>query len=220
MTTPLLPRQTLSNDPEFVNENGREVPFWWTRVCSGLYLLTRAMADSFLDRPNYQNIGILWDILPPSGVYDDWILACEAEDKEGPAASEISPSKSIFSHHGQQETNRLQWLLNRETRMRYDPNYQNPAVYYNEYPQGAQYGMHSMPPPMYDPNSQMPPTYQPPMGGSKVDPSQWRTQPTRRPAEGSDSSPEYEAPPGPPPAAAMRPTNTGASTTSNNPYRL
>jgi hypothetical protein len=31
--------------------------------------------------------------------------------------------------------------------------------------------MHPMPPPIYDPNG-LPPTYQPPMGGSKVDPSQ------------------------------------------------
>jgi hypothetical protein len=76
--------------------------------------------------------------------------------------------------------------------------------------------MHPMPPPLYDPNAPMPPVYQPPAGGSKVDPSQWRAEPTRRPSNG-EPSPEYEAPPGPPPAAAVQADHTGAS---NNPYRL
>ncbi|KAF4629613.1 hypothetical protein G7Y89_g8531 [Cudoniella acicularis] len=112
------------------------------------------------------------------------------------------------------------WLLNREQRARYDPAYQNPSVYYNQYSEGGQYGMHPMPPPMYDPNAQMPPTYQPPPGATKVNPSQWSSQPTRRPATGSEeAAPSYEAPPGPPPAA-LRAENTGASTMSNNPYRL
>lgn len=111
------------------------------------------------------------------------------------------------------------WLLNRQQRARYDPNYQNPSVYYNQYPPpGGQYGMHPMPPPMYDPNTPPPPTYQPPAGGTKVDPSQWRAEPTRRPTETNDPAPSYEAPPGPPPA--VRPQNTGASESSNNPYRL
>jgi hypothetical protein len=79
--------------------------------------------------------------------------------------------------------------------------------------------MHPMPPPMYDPNTPAPPTYTPPAGGTKVDPSQWRPEPTRRPADSSDPAPDYEAPPGPPPAA-VRPNNTGASSSSNNPYRL
>ncbi|KAH6669441.1 hypothetical protein B0J14DRAFT_517698 [Halenospora varia] len=100
------------------------------------------------------------------------------------------------------------WLLNRQQRARYDPAYQNPSVYYNQYDMQA-----NMPPPMYNPNAQMPPVYQPPAGATKVDPSQWRAEPTRRPAE-SDPAPDYTAPPGPPPAA-LRPDNTGAS---NNPY--
>ncbi|CZR55255.1 uncharacterized protein PAC_05142 [Phialocephala subalpina] len=113
------------------------------------------------------------------------------------------------------------WLLNREQRARYDPAYQNPQVYYTQYPAGgAQYGMNPMPPPMYDPNAPMPPTYQPPEGATKVDPSQWRSQPTRRPQESGEPSPAYEAPPGPPPAAAVQANHTGASTVSNNPYRL
>ncbi|KAA8575794.1 hypothetical protein EYC84_004889 [Monilinia fructicola] len=73
-----------------------------------------------------------------------------------------------------------------------------------------------MPPPIYDPSAPMPPTYQPPAGATKVDPSQWRSQPTRRPADdGGESAPNYEAPPGPPPN--LQTNNTGAS---NNPFRV
>ncbi|CAG8980534.1 hypothetical protein HYALB_00002531 [Hymenoscyphus albidus] len=105
------------------------------------------------------------------------------------------------------------WLLSRSQRAQFDPWYQEPTIYYQTYPPpGAHYGMHPMPPPVYDPN--MPPTYQPPAGASKVDPSQWRTEPTRRPAE-SDPAPGYAPPPGPPPPA-LQPNHTGAS---NNPYR-
>ncbi|KAK6612272.1 hypothetical protein H4I96_01485 [Botrytis cinerea] len=79
----------------------------------------------------------------------------------------------------------------------------------------GQYGMHPMPPPMYDPNAPLPPTYQPPAGATKVDPSQWRSEPTRRPADdGGESAPDYEAPSGPPPN--LQTNNTGAS---NNPFR-
>ncbi|KAH8813137.1 chitin synthesis regulation, resistance to congo red-domain-containing protein [Xylogone sp. PMI_703] len=94
------------------------------------------------------------------------------------------------------------WMLGRRERARFDPNYQNPSnYYYTPYPQQGQYGMHPMPPPMYDPNAPMPPSYQPPEGATKIDPSQ-NSQPTTRPAEASDSSPSYYAPPpGPPPAA-------------------
>jgi len=79
--------------------------------------------------------------------------------------------------------------------------------------------MYPMPPPIYDPNAPPPPTYQPPEGASKVDPSQWRTEPTRRPAETGEPSPAYDAPPGPPPAA-VHANHTGGSRSSNNPYRL
>lgn len=111
------------------------------------------------------------------------------------------------------------WLLNRQQRAIYDPNYRNPSVYYNQYPQGGQYGLQNIPPPpMYDPNAAMPPTYQPPAGATKVDPSQWRSEPTRRPAENGEPAPSYDAPPGPPPAVTAN--HTGASTVSNNPYRV
>ncbi|TVY46540.1 hypothetical protein LOCC1_G003344 [Lachnellula occidentalis] len=107
------------------------------------------------------------------------------------------------------------WLLNRQTRARYDPSYQNPSAYYQPYPpQDQQYGLHSMPPPMYDPNAPLPPSYQPPPGATKVDPSQWGA--TQRPVEVGEPSPAYEAPPGPPPAAVQA-NHTGST---NNPYRL
>ena len=111
-------------------------------------------------------------------------------------------------------------MLNRQDRARFDPSYQNPQAYYTSYPQGGQYGMHPVPPPMYDPNFAMPPSYQPPEGATKVAPdqSQWSSEPTRRPAQNGEPSPAYDAPLGPPPAAAVQPTNTGASST-NNPFR-
>lgn len=73
------------------------------------------------------------------------------------------------------------------------------------YGQQDGYNMNYMPPPpTYDGNR--PPEYQqgPPAGASKVDPSQWSSQPTNRPAESSTTGagglPDYQAPPGPPPA--------------------
>jgi len=107
------------------------------------------------------------------------------------------------------------WLLNRHQRAAYDPNFQDPTVYRNNYRpnygDGGEYGLHAMAPPIYDPNG-LPPSYQPPMGGSKVDP--YQAGPTRRPGE---MSPEYEAPAGPPPPAAVR---LGAQTTGEtNPFR-
>ncbi len=75
------------------------------------------------------------------------------------------------------------------------------------------YGMQNMPapPPVYDPNAPRPPVYDGPDGGSKVAPSQWTSQPAHQPEHE-----EFQAPPGPPPTAAVTANNTGAS---NNPYR-
>ncbi|KAK3187612.1 hypothetical protein K4F52_003670 [Lecanicillium sp. MT-2017a] len=72
------------------------------------------------------------------------------------------------------------------------------------------YNMNNMPPPpMYD-STRPPEYYAGPPDGTKVDPSQWRSEPTRRPAESSGAAAAatttpgdnhiYEAPPGPPPA--------------------
>lgn len=58
------------------------------------------------------------------------------------------------------------------------------------------------PPPVYD--GQRPPEYAaPPEGATKIDPSQWRAEPTRRPQESSSAAQapnDFEAPPGPPPS--------------------
>lgn len=106
------------------------------------------------------------------------------------------------------------WLVTRPELARVDPRYAYPqptgyTTYRPEY-----VGMHAMPPPVYDPNAQRPPVYErPPEGATKVDPSQWRDEPTRRPAE--QQAEEYQAPVGPPPPAAVRPQGTGSS----NPFR-
>lgn len=94
-----------------------------------------------------------------------------------------------------------QWLLSRQERAGVDPRYAWPQAQYSNYqqpganygPPGA-YGMHAMPPPVYDPNNR-PPMYDgangAPMGGTKVDPVQTGVEPARG---------EYAPPPGPPPA--------------------
>ena len=175
--------------------------------------------DSSADRSNRKMVDLLWDILPLYRIHGHRILARKTKDQQRPCTSGIPPSKTKALGPVDKVTNHMQWLLNRDQRARYDPNYQNPSVYYNSYPQGGAYGMHPMPPPMYDPNAPMPPTYQPPAGASKVDPSQWRSEPTRRPADGGEPAPDYSAPVGPPPTAVQA-NHTGASTASNNPYRL
>ena len=173
------------------------------------------------DRTNRPLVHLLRILLSVSLVHDNRILAVRSCFHHLPSPTPKPRLTNTYSAKrriakGLAPLGYNRWLLNRQQRATYDPEYQNPSVYYNSYQQ-PQYGMHPMPPPLYDPNSQMPPTYSPPEGATKVDPSQWRTQPTRRPAETGEAAPDYEAPAGPPPAAALRPDNTGAS---NNPYRL
>ncbi|POR38982.1 Uncharacterized protein TPAR_00818 [Tolypocladium paradoxum] len=76
-------------------------------------------------------------------------------------------------------------LVSRRARQ---PQYQNgwPQGNYGYYQRNA-YQMNDMPPPpVYDPSR--PPMYAD--GGSKVDPSQWKSEPTRRPAE-ENPAPAY-----------------------------
>ncbi|KAI0410150.1 hypothetical protein F4802DRAFT_16135 [Xylaria palmicola] len=95
------------------------------------------------------------------------------------------------------------WLLSRQERAQVDPAYAYPqaaatpvyGVYRPAYGQssggaGEYYGMHPMPPPVYDPAR--PPVYDGPPSGSKVDPAQGRA-PEGQPA------PDYAPPAGPPP---------------------
>ncbi|KAI1425081.1 hypothetical protein F5Y12DRAFT_748773 [Xylaria sp. FL1777] len=96
------------------------------------------------------------------------------------------------------------WLLSRYERAQVDPAYAYPQpvyrpVYGNNMGGGADYyGMHSMPPPVYDPTR--PPVYDGPPVGSKVDPVQ------ERPGQGQAETgvAEYAPPAGPPPGAAAR----------------
>ncbi|KAK3372469.1 hypothetical protein B0H63DRAFT_297905 [Podospora didyma] len=94
------------------------------------------------------------------------------------------------------------WLVSRGDLARVDPRYQYPqaaAYQYNgNLNNQQQYGMHSMPPPVYDPNSARPPQYEgpPPEGATKTNPSQWNS--TAEPARGQQDE-EYAPPSGPPP---------------------
>lgn len=84
----------------------------------------------------------------------------------------------------------------------YDPAYREPQVaygFYNPNNQGNSYNMYPMPPPVYDPASAPPPGYNPPPGGTKVDPGQ-----TRVTEQGSTSAQPLQA------------QNTAQS---NNPFR-
>ncbi|KAI8954955.1 hypothetical protein F4801DRAFT_414773 [Xylaria longipes] len=93
------------------------------------------------------------------------------------------------------------WLLSRQERAQVDPAYAYPPgpvvygvyrpVYGNNNAAGGEYyGMHPMPPPVYDPSR--PPVYDGPPVGSKVDPVQDRSR-------GQGDAPEYAPPAGPPP---------------------
>ncbi|KAH7001644.1 hypothetical protein EDB80DRAFT_98578 [Ilyonectria destructans] len=78
-------------------------------------------------------------------------------------------------------------LVSRRIRAQHDPSYQYPQPAYYPPPNG--YQMYNMPPPVYDPSR--PPVYEPPAGGTKVDPMQARQS-------------EYGPPPGPPPPSMSR----------------
>ncbi|KAI6251009.1 hypothetical protein HI914_00313 [Erysiphe necator] len=96
------------------------------------------------------------------------------------------------------------WLVSREERAQFDPSYSNPSTYYYQYaPPGAQngYGMQPMPPPVYDPNAPLPPSYQTPMNASKLDASQWNSDPTVRQQAVDPPTTGYQVPTGPPPVA-------------------
>ncbi|KAI1309897.1 hypothetical protein F5Y03DRAFT_392780 [Xylaria venustula] len=106
------------------------------------------------------------------------------------------------------------WLLSRYERAQVDPAYASyPQPVYGVYRpvyggnnggEGDHYGMHSMPPPVYDPSR--PPVYDGPPVGSKVDPvqdrqgqTQTQTQTQTRTGTGTDD--DYAPPAGPPPGA-------------------
>jgi hypothetical protein len=164
-------------------------------------------------------MGHLWrNICGLHFVHDPRALARPAEAPKGNASIVVSQGECYFPYQLPTQLTK-QWLLSRQQRAIHDPRYRDPVPFYTTY-RPQQYGMEAFPPPVYDPNSAPPPKYQPPQGGSKVDPSQWRAEPTRRPTEAGEPAPDYTAPLGPPPAAHLHTTATGSSSTSNNPYRL
>ncbi|KAI0474627.1 hypothetical protein F4859DRAFT_74530 [Xylaria cf. heliscus] len=107
------------------------------------------------------------------------------------------------------------WLLSRQERAQVDPAYaysQGPNVVYGVYRPvyggnngnpgaGDYYGMHSMPPPVYDPAR--PPVYDGPPVGSKVDPVQDRQGQAQPQPQTQGLAPaqagEFAPPAGPPP---------------------
>ncbi|KAJ4417701.1 hypothetical protein N0V85_001744 [Neurospora sp. IMI 360204] len=140
------------------------------------------------------------------------------------------------------------WLVARNDLARVDPRYPYPQTTFQPYgnPHGPQqqpygnYGMHPVPPPVYDPDAPRPPMYpgpppmamvQPPDGATKVDPMQQAPAPASVPVlpplysgrnDGNGGGGEqYEAPLGPPPSAQaqvqgpIRQQGTGGT----NPFR-
>jgi hypothetical protein len=160
-----------------------------------------------------------WDFprLPP--LHDPWIRARKNETEEESSSSCLSSRMCFPICEIKSTCLRPQWLLSREQRGRFDPRYRDPDPVYYEY-RPEQHGMHTFPPPVYDPSLVPPPTYQPPAGGTKTDPSQRLSEPVSRPGDLEQGMPEYEPPVGPPQAAALRQDQTGSSTTSNNPYKF
>ncbi|CCC08548.1 hypothetical protein SMACR_05792 [Sordaria macrospora] len=90
------------------------------------------------------------------------------------------------------------------------------------------YGMHPVPPPVYDPDAPRPPMYpgpplamamvQPPDGATKVDPMQPAPPPPPPPQPNSREE-QYEAPPGPPPSAQAPAPIRQQGTGGTNPFR-
>ncbi|KAK3956004.1 hypothetical protein QBC32DRAFT_3217 [Pseudoneurospora amorphoporcata] len=124
------------------------------------------------------------------------------------------------------------WLVARNDLARVDPRYPYPQATIHPYASGQQpqqqqpygnYGMHPVPPPVYDPDAPRPPMYpglppamamvQPPDEATKVDPMQQAPPPPPPPTSREE---QYEAPPGPPPTQApIRQQGTGGT----NPFR-
>ncbi|KAM7191800.1 hypothetical protein V8F20_009163 [Naviculisporaceae sp. PSN 640] len=191
------------DDTQCINEDGwydsdlcSNVPFWWTKTG---YIVKWSLFLGFTT--------ILFLYLLVGYLH---------------AKSRLKKGLAPLGYH--------RFLVARRDLARVDPRYQYPpanAYYYEPHqpaPAYGAYGMHTMPPPpVYDPNAPRPPVYQfdveaqagpgpaqPPAGATKVDPSQ----PVQRPAD--QQAEQYEAPPGPPPAASnIPPQNTG----STNPFR-
>ncbi|KAI1772609.1 hypothetical protein F4818DRAFT_133612 [Hypoxylon cercidicola] len=152
---------------QYVEENGHLIWFWYTRT----------------------GVIVKWSIF--LGIIT--LLALYMVLGRMHAKKRVNKGLKPMAYHG--------WLLSRQERAGVDPRYAWPQASYTSYQQpGAgygpgTYGMHAMPPPVYDPNNR-PPMYEgggAPMGGSKVDPVQTGVEPARQPSD------DFAPPPGPPP---------------------
>ncbi|KAI1375444.1 hypothetical protein F4677DRAFT_137918 [Hypoxylon crocopeplum] len=156
---------------QYVEENGREIWFWYTRT----------------------GVIVKWSIFLGITI----LLALYLVLGRTHAKKRVRKGLKPLAYHS--------WLLSRQEKAGVDPRYAWPQASYSNYQPGPgygsnAYGMHPMPPPVYDPSGR-PPMYEggpPPMGGSKVDPIQTGVEPARQPGD------DYAPPPGPPPAAAQR----------------
>ncbi|KAI0107338.1 hypothetical protein F4776DRAFT_432330 [Hypoxylon sp. NC0597] len=157
---------------QYVEENGRLVWFWYTRT----------------------GVIVKWSLF--LGI--TFLLTLYLVLGRIHAKRRVRKGLKPMAYHG--------WLLSRQEKAGVDPRYAWPQASYTNYQPGPgygpnTYGMHPMPPPVYDPNNR-PPMYEgapPPMGGSKVDPMQAGFAPAQQQPTG-----DYAPPPGPPPAAAQR----------------
>ena len=126
-------------------------------------------------------------------------------------------SITMFANFRSSDADCSKWLLPRSQRARYQPHLMQPqndfSFYQAQNGNGEGYGMHAFPPPgmptsnlqtkwlstdesAYNQNHEAPPTYQPPMGSSKVNPSQDYAVPPpgAPPSFGSSNSSQRDGP--------------------------
>ncbi|KAJ9132982.1 hypothetical protein NKR23_g11064 [Pleurostoma richardsiae] len=165
----------------FVEENGRLVPFWYSRT--GVIVKWSVFLGLFTIIGLYLLIGYthakrrMRKGLPPLA-YHRWLVSKAELARVDPRYA--YPQPAGYSN--------------------YRPDY------YGMQPQPF-----AAPPPVYDPNAPRPPIYDGPEGATKVAPSQYGNQPTYRPADQDQApmGDDFAPPPGPPPAVTAN--HTGSS---------
>ncbi|KAF3762199.1 hypothetical protein M406DRAFT_341467 [Cryphonectria parasitica EP155] len=165
----------------FVEENGRLVPFWYSRT--GLIIKWSVFLGLIVILAVYSTVGYMHAKrrirkgLPPLA-YHRWLIS----------RAELARVDPRYAYPQSSYTT-------------YRPDYQ--GQYYNMQPNMPP------PPPMYDPAGR-PPIYDGPVGGTKTAPSQWTQGPTPRPADEEYGSPEGP-PPAHTAASPVAPQGTGSS---------
>ncbi|KAI1844818.1 hypothetical protein JX266_009046 [Neoarthrinium moseri] len=147
MLTPRADDGDLSGDG-FVNENGREVPFWWTK----------------------EGVIIKWSIF--FGLIALFLLYLIGGYLH--ARRRMRKGLAPLRYHRCLVPRAQLARVDPAYAYPQNPTYTNYAA--GGPPQGGYYGMQPMPPPVYDPNRppmyDVPPPGAPPQGGSKLDPAQ------------------------------------------------